>query len=77
MKNTRVGTAVIVTPGAVARKSLDRTPGRRDRERHVERVWRISGGHRKSFNDATNVKIATVQASAGPRAAWSITISGN
>ena len=53
---------VIVTPAAIDRKSDEKKPCSAARPTGSvipSRVWSISDGHRKSFHDVTNVKIAT------------------
>ena len=53
---------VIVTPAAIERKSDEKKPcsaASPTGSVMPSRVWSISDGHRKSFHDVTNVKIAT------------------
>src|SRR5688572_33479459 len=62
MKNSRIGTTVIVTPAAIDRKSEAKNPCNAARPTGSvmpSGVCNISDGHRKSFHDVTKVKIAT------------------
>jgi hypothetical protein len=62
MKKSRIGTTVIVTPAAIERKSDEKNPWSAASPTGSViwvRSWSISDGHRKSFHDVTNVKIAT------------------
>src|SRR6187431_2391232 len=62
MKNSRMGMTVIVTPAAIDRKSDEKRPcsaASPTGSVMPSLVWSINDGHRKSFQDTTNVKIAT------------------
>src|SRR3712207_6072566 len=62
MKKARIGSTVMVTPAAIARKSEEKKPCSAASPTGsvlFSIVGSISDGQRKSFHDVTNVKIAT------------------